>query len=176
VWYVPSDKEDPKKPICIRRALGPNSWDSNYIFPSKISKELDSNEYYWIEGSDVRYVFIDSIKDAWFFSNRIGFESAIAHYSRHGPAQHLRDTTHYSDLKFPRKLNLIASRYARVLANKLFEPIQPEATASQVVGPEDDQIRDILDFEFNKPKLEKRIENPYGLDFEAIAREALSKL
>lgn len=174
VWYVPSDKEDPKKPICIRRAIGPNNWSSRYIFPAKVSEDLDSNEYYWIDGSDVRYVFIDSIKDAWFFSNRIDFESAIAHYNWHGPAHHLRDTTHYSDIKFSHKLNLIASRYARVLANKLFEPIQPEPILSQVDDPEEDQVQNILAFEFNKPAV-KKIENPYGLDFEALAKEALGE-
>lgn len=175
IWYVPSNKEDPKKPICIRRAVGPNMWSSSYIFPAKASEDLAGNEYYWIEGSDVRYVFIDSIKDAWFFSNRVDFECAIAHYKRHGPAQHLRGTTHFSDMKFSAKLNLIASRYARVLSNKLFEPEAPEPDSSQMVAPGDDQIRDILDFEFNKPKPRKKIENPYGLDFEAIAREALGE-
>lgn len=180
VWYVDSGNETSKAPVSIRMSLGPNQWDNSYVFPPKASHVLSQNRYYWIEGSDVRYLFVDSIGDAWIFRDRVDFEMSIGNYARHGPSFHLHGAVHYSQAILPRKVNLIASRYARVLKNQIIgpgssEPNPPEAVvdAPSVSAPYD-QLKDILDFEFNKPPPPKR-GNPLGLDFEAIAREAIEE-
>jgi hypothetical protein len=141
---------------------------------------LSQNRYYWIEGSDVRYLFVDSIGDAWIFRDRVDFEMSIGNYGRQGPSFHLQGAVHYGQVSLPRKVNLIASRYARVLKNQIIgpgssEPNPPEEIvgAPSVAAPYD-QLKDILDFEFNKPPPPKR-DNPLGLDFEAIAREAIEE-
>lgn len=145
------------------------------MFPQRVSQDLFGEGYYWIEGSDVRYLFLDSINDAWFFKNRVDFEGAISSYGRHGRSLYLESATHYSQMVLPakKKLNLIASRYARILSNKLFreDPVVAPAPTVTLSG-EEDPIRDILDFEFNKPEPAKAA-NPYGLDFDAIARDAI---
>lgn len=178
VWYVDSGDEKSKAPVSIRMSLAPNQWDNSYIFPPKASHVLRQNKYYWIEGSDVRYLFVDSSGDAWIFKDRIDFEMSIGNYGRQGPSFHLQGAIHYSQVDLPRKMNLIASRYARVLRNQIIGPesvpCEPEAPSVENPSVEVpyDQLKDILDFEFNKPPPPKRA-NPLGLDFEAIAREAI---
>lgn len=178
VWYVDSGDEKSRAPVSIRRSLAPNQWDNSYIFPPKGSKDLLQNKYYWIEGSDIRYIFVDSSGDAWVFRDRVNFEMSISNYGRQGPAFHLQGAVHYSQLDLPRKKSPIASRYTRVLRNQIIgpEPLEPEAVVESpsVEEAPQDQLKDILDFEFNKPPPPKR-PNPFGLDFEAIAREAIEE-
>ena len=179
VWYVDSSEEKSKAPVSIRLSLAPNRWDKLYIFPPKASHVLRQNKYYWIEGSDVRYLFVDSSGDAWIFKDRIDFEMSIENYGRQGPSFHLQGAFHYSQVDLPRKMSLIASRYARVLKNQIIGPQSiPREQETVVEAPSVeahyDQIKDILDFEFNKPTPPK-IANPLGLDFEAIAREAIEE-
>jgi hypothetical protein len=143
--------------------------------PPKASHVLRQNKYYWIEGNDVRYLFVDSSGDAWIFKDRIGFEMSIGNFGRQGPSFHLQGAVHYSQVDLPRKVGLIASRYARVLRNQIIGPesVPCEPGVPSVEVPYD-QLKDILDFEFNKPPPPKKA-NPLGLDFEAIAREAIEE-
>jgi hypothetical protein len=141
------------------------------LYPLKGWYEFIQNKYYWIEGSDTRYLFVDSIGDAWFFKNRVDFELAIARFKRQGPANHLQGSIHYSQVSLVGSSSLIPSRYARILKNRV---ITTESEPNLVAEPYD-QIQDILDFEFNKPKPPK-LGNSLGLDFEAIAREAIGEL
>jgi hypothetical protein len=175
IWCKFSSEEITTKLVSIQKSLGPNKWLNCYITSQKRTKTLANNSYYWIEGTDVRYLFVDSNGDAWLFPTRVDFELAIANYSQQGPAFHLQNAIHYSQVTFPQKVTFVPNRYARIIANisKVFpvETTKSKPTESQLleVG---DPLKDILDFEFNKPKPPK-MSNPYGLDFDAIARDAI---
>ena len=74
---------------------------------------------------------------------------------------------------------MVLSRYARIIANNIFgeppKPVSQEVTETDESAFQfDDPLKDVLDFEFNKPK-PKKIADPYGLDLEAIAREAIEE-
>lgn len=179
VWYVNSGSESSSYPISVRMSLEPNKWDNSYIFPPEGGgRNLRQNKYYWIEGDTVHYLFVDSNGDAWIFKDRVGFELAIGNYARHGPSLHLQGAIHYSQVTLPRKVSLVPSRYARVIRNQIIggpEPQNKEPSTTESAEIPYDQLKDILDFEFNKPPPPKR-DNPFGLDFEAIAREALDEM
>jgi hypothetical protein len=175
IWYTPSSGEDSRKLIGIRKSLGPNKWASSYVNPQRLSKHLINENYYWIEGADVRYLFVDSNGDAWLFPVRVDFEAAINNYNRQGPAFHLQNATHYSQVVFQKKVSIIPSRYARILSNKVFESVEAKPESEPIgsgLGQSCDPLKDILDFEFNRPKPPK-LDNPYKLDFDEIGREAI---
>lgn len=177
VWYVSSDTEVSKTPISIRTSIGPNQWSSAYLFPPKGTRDLAHNKYYSVEGVEAKFFFVDSNGDAWIFPNKIDFEAAIANYGRQGAAFHLMGATHYSQVALPKKVNLVASRYERIMRNMIVEP--PTATAPPTpevveVPKSYDEIQEILDLEFNRPK-PPQMKNPLGLDFEALIKEALEK-
>lgn len=177
VWYVDSGDEKSRAPVSVKRSLAPNQWENSYIFPPKGSKDLLQNQYYWIEGSDICYIFVDSSGDAWVFKDRVNFEMSIGKCHVLGLGFHLQGAVHYSQLDLPR--SPIASRYTRVLRNQIIGPestLEPEAVvgALSVEEAPQDQLKDILDFEFNKPPPPKR-DNPFGIDFDVIAREALEE-
>lgn len=173
--YASANGEESKAPVSIQLALAPNLWVNNYLYPPGGSFDLLLNKYYWVEGEDVRYFFVDSNGDAWFFKNRVDFESAINKYFRNGPSFHLRGAIHYSQWILPNKTSLIPSRYARILKRMVATETPTEEESKGVSSPAPyDPIQSILDFEFNKPK-PLPLKNPYDLNFEAIAREAIGK-
>jgi hypothetical protein len=176
VWYVNTTPECSKAPISIRTSIGPNRWSSSYLFPPKGTRDLTVNKYYSVEGEDSRYLFVDSIGDAWLFKSLIDFEAAIANYGRQGPSFHLKDATHYSQVSLPKRQNLIASRYERILGNKVFEPTPAEnpQVDDERVTESYDEIQNILNFEFNRPSPPK-IKDPLGLDFEDLIKQALEE-
>jgi len=175
LWYVAADGEKSRAPVSIRLALGPNLWNNSYLFPPSGSFDLLWNTYYWVSGADIRYFFVDSNGDAWFFKSRIDFEAAISKYFRLGPSFHLSGAIHYSQLNLPNKTDLIPSRYARILLRMRVTETPPQEESEGVSSPVPyDPIQNILDFEFNKPK-PVPLKNHYDLDFEAIAREAIEE-
>lgn len=180
VWYANSNTENSKSPLSIRKSTGPNRWANNYLFPPKGTRDLAHDTYYSIEGvEDGRLVFVDSSGDAWFFKDRINFEAAIANYYRQGAAFHLVGAIHYSQVNLPKRTSPIANRYERILRNMVVEP-EPTPVVASVGKPENDgpvtydEIKEILDFEFNRPKPPK-LEDPLGLDFDSIIKEALKE-
>lgn len=182
VWYVNTGTNSSKAPISIRTSLGPNKWSSAYLFPPKGTRDLTNNKYYSIEGEEVRYIFVDSSGDTWFFKALIEFEAAIANYVRQGPSFHLQGANHYSQVILPKRMSPIASRYERILENRIIDRTPVDASIPNPQVEEDgkvvevyDEIQSILDFEFNRPKPPKNSENPLGLDFEALIKEALDE-
>jgi hypothetical protein len=173
LWYDSSGEEKSRILINIREFVAHNKWKNTYLYPQNGYLRLTTLSYYWIEGEDIRYLVVDSNGDAWFFKNRVELESSISSFLRLGPVFHLMGSTHYSALGLPNRVSLIPSRYARVLKNMSVEEpaTQEENEGVKSLAPYD-PIQDILDFEFNKPK-PVAPKNPYDLDFEAIAREAL---
>lgn len=163
------------KPIGIHIASG-NNWDPSYLFTSGGVRTLHNNRHYWIEASDNRYIYIDSTGDAWFYKDRASIEAAISTLSIRGASHNLCGTTHYSqvDLSVPRVP--VANRYERVIRNLGDAEPDPEPTIlssqPQVEEGPDAELKQILDFEFNKPAPPKQ-PNPLGLDLEAIARSVL---
>lgn len=178
VWYISTHPNSSQAPISIRTSLGPNRWSSSYLFPPKGTRDLDHNKYYSIEGEESRYVFVDTSGDAWLFKTLIDFESAIASRDRQGPSFHLQGAIHYSQVPLPKRPSLIASRYERIMGNKIIETTTLDApvpsTQVEEVVESYDEIQNILDFEFNRPQPPKQ-QNPLGLDFDSIVREVLNK-
>lgn len=178
VWYINTSKGSSQAPISIRTSLGPNRWSSSYLFPPKGTRDLSNNKYYSVEGEDSRYVFVDTSGDAWLFKTLIDFEAAIANYGRQGPSFHLRGGTHYSQVALPKRASPIASRYERIMGNKI---VEVSSVGAQVISTQEDdgkvvecydEIQNILDFEFNRPQPPKP-KDPLGLDFEDIIKRAL---
>lgn len=179
IWYVSSNTDTSKTPISIRTSLGPNRWSNAYLFPPKGTRDLAHNKYYSVEGVEAKFIFVDSNGDAWIFPHKIDFEAAIANYWNRGPSFHLIGATHYGQVVLPKKYNPIATRYERIMRNMTEAAAvsaPPTPTAPEVEeGPRPyDEIKEILDFEFNRPP-PLGPKDPFDLDLEAIIKEAIEK-
>ncbi len=162
-------------PMAIRTALGPEHWETSYLFHSA-GRDLRNNRHYCIEASKSHYFYVDSTGDAWFYKDRASLEAAISTIMLRGASHNLVGTTHYSQVDLSVPKIPVANRYERVIRNLEGQEPETEPTlevrSHRGIEDPDEELNQILNFEFNRPAPPKP-PNPLGIDLEAIARSVL---